>query len=78
MAMGWWVTSATGGIALPGAAQRENAAERVEWWGDAPADELAAAVRVIEEMFVAAFRRRPFKSELEHGMRFLLGGYEEG
>jgi len=47
-------------------------------WGDGPADTMDTAIAEIVHQFQSAWTRKPTKAELEAGLKFSLGSYEEG
>ena len=67
--MGWW------------RAGRDGSSLHLEEtglvWGDGPADILDNAIDAIVAEFQAAYGRKPSRIELEAGLQFSLGAYEE-
>jgi hypothetical protein len=67
--MGWWNTNPDGTSLLP--------EDIGMYWGDGPADILDLAITEIVQEFTETWGRRPTKAELEAGLKFALGTYEE-
>lgn len=67
--MGWW------------RAGRDGSSLHLEEtglvWGDGPADIMDDAIDQIAAEFRAAYGRKPSRIELEAGLLFALGDYEE-
>lgn len=68
--VGWWHTNTDGASLLP--------VETGMLWGDGPADSLDNAIHEIEHQFQSAWGRKPTKAELEAGLKFALGSYDDG
>lgn len=73
--MGWWQSGKGGGIAAITGGPASP--DRDEYWGDEPADILDAAIDSIVAAFRDTWGRKPYRSELENGLAFSLGSYEE-
>jgi hypothetical protein len=69
MGMGWWRAGEDG--------SSMRAEETGLVWGDGPADILGNAIDEIAAEFREAYGRKPSRAELEAGLKFSLGGYEE-
>jgi hypothetical protein len=67
--MGWWRAGADGSSL--------HAEETGLVWGDGPADIMDDAIDKITDEFQAAYGRKPSRIELEAGLQFSLGVYEE-
>lgn len=67
--MGWWRAGSDGSSL--------HAEETGLVWGDGPADILDDAIDKISAEFRAAYDRSPSRAELEAGLLFSLGAYEE-
>lgn len=67
--MGWWRTGKDGSSL--------HIEETGLVWGDGPADIMDNALDEIVTEFLAAYNRKPSRTELEAGLLFSLGSYEE-
>jgi hypothetical protein len=67
--MGWWRAGRDGSSL--------HAEETGLVWGDGPADILDDAIDRIVAEFQRDYGRKPSRDELEAGLKFSLGTYEE-
>ena len=67
--MGWWRAGKDGSSL--------HLEETGLVWGDGPADIMDDAIEAIVTQFREAYGRKPTRDELEAGLKFSLGAYEE-
>jgi hypothetical protein len=67
--MGWWRAGEDGSSL--------HAKETGLVWGDGPADIMDDAIDKIVAEFMESYSRKPTRTELQAGLLFSLGAYEE-